>query len=358
MGVSKRLRGYTLSELLISLAVLGVVSLYLTDMLTQQSRTYSVVDSVTEVQQNVRAIASLIEREARATAFMAPEAAAVCGLDAVGASDVLFVTDADALMRQDNDYNIGAPILAGYTGTANNDLLTLGPADLFNPLANPMAPDNAAFYDTNGDNTPDSDFRGGAGLIVVDRSNPDRGSSCGIITNVDLGANQLMVDFRLGGAAPGGMALAALPLGASEDLVAVPAHVYRLFPDPANLTTNLVRDGLLLSQDVEDLQFALFYDTDGDGVVDPGEYQGETAATRYFSNVWDNRNLREIRVSFVARSKMQDLEFGANGLPQGRFQLTENRADPGLPNDQFRRRVYTTTVRPRNVGHRKHLGSS
>ncbi|NIP93861.1 MAG: hypothetical protein GWO24_10565, partial [Akkermansiaceae bacterium] len=43
------------------------------------------------------------------------------------------------------------------------------------------AGDEDLFYDTDANGAVDSDFRPGAGVIVVDIANPDRGAACGII---------------------------------------------------------------------------------------------------------------------------------------------------------------------------------
>ena len=190
MEREKRRSGFTLIELMVSLALLAVVTVYLTEMLTRQSRAYSVVDTVTEVQQNVRAIANLLEREMRVTGLLVPESAAVCGLDSTAASDVLFVTDAEAVrFGSALDYNLGVPVNGGYSGTSNNDLLQLedpsgaglpSPPD---PGGTLLTVDGSATYDLDGDGVNDSDFRQGAGVVVVDRNNPQRGSSCGIITS-------------------------------------------------------------------------------------------------------------------------------------------------------------------------------
>ena len=53
--------GFTIIELMIAMAVLMVVVVYLTEMLTRQSRAYTVVDQVTEAQQNLRAIADTLD---------------------------------------------------------------------------------------------------------------------------------------------------------------------------------------------------------------------------------------------------------------------------------------------------------
>jgi hypothetical protein len=123
--------------------------------------------------------------------------------------------------------------------------------------------DGLPFYDTDGDGVADSDFlesvsplRTG-GVIVTDRADPTRGTACGIVTDVSSGGNTIRVDFTSNGAAPAGTPLAA---GGPGDLVAVPAHVYTV------VNNQLLRDGMVLADSVEDLQFAFFYDLDGDGV--------------------------------------------------------------------------------------------
>jgi prepilin-type N-terminal cleavage/methylation domain-containing protein len=336
-----RQRGFTIIELMIAMAVLLVVVVYLTEMLTRQSRAYAVVDQVTEAQQNLRAIADLLERELRVTGFLVPEGAAVCGVDQTNGSDVLFLSDADALdPANENQLGIGASIVAGFTGTGGNESLTLDDKVL----------DGLAFYDTDGDGAGDSDFlesvnpfRTG-GVIVADRNDPGRGVACGTVTNVNSGSNVISVDFTSNGAAPAGTPLAGA--GGLADLVAVPAHVYTV----AN--NQLLRDGMVLADDVEDLQVAFFYDTDGDGleVGDGSDYPGSATGPIYQSGNWDNSELVEIRVNVVVRTRAQDADVVQDpGMAQGSWQVTENRVDPG-GFDGFRRRVHTAIVRPRNVG--------
>lgn len=331
----RRREGFTLAELLVSLAVLSIVSVYLTNMLTQQNRAYAAVDEVTEVQSNVRAIADLLERDVRETALMAPESAALCVVDNANAPDVLYVTDGDAYdFATENRYDLGAEIVSGTPAAATVGLQL---ADLDT--------DERPFYDTNGDGTVDSDFRPGGAVIVVDRANPGRGAACGAITagGVNLATRTVSVDFSLGHAT-----LAARPPGSpAEELLAVPAHRYWV-----DNNLRLMRDELALSEDVEDLQLAAFLDRDGDGVVDANEYWGSAGGPTFPQASWDNRELREVRVSFVVRSRLPDPT-----LPGAVFQALENRADPGLPPDGFRRRAFTAAVRTRNVGHRWNSGA-
>jgi prepilin-type N-terminal cleavage/methylation domain-containing protein len=320
--LSRRNRGFTLSELMISLAILAVVTVYLTDLFTRQSRAYTVVENVTEVQHNLRAISHLLERELRMTGMLVPEAAAICGVDNTNTADLLYVTDSDALTPGSiND--LGARIVSGFGG-GSGDALTIANAVL----------EGDAFYDTDADGTPDSDFQVGGGVIVVDRSNSAVGSVCGIITNVVVGAGNDRLDV-------------VYPVGATAflgDVVAVPAHVYQV-----NGQNQLLRDGAVLADNVEDFQFAAFYDTNDNETMDDEalEYPGSDTGAVYQAAAWDNSELREVRVTMVARSRLPDPDFSS-----GTFQASENRVSPG-GTDGFRRRAYTTIVRPRNVGQRQ-----
>ncbi len=309
---------FTLLELIVSLAMVGTVTAAVTWMLAHQGRTYQVLDQVTEVQQNIRTIADLMERETRVTAFLVSEAAAFCGQDNANQPDVMFLTDADSLLPGGGE--LGASITGGFVGNTTDQL-----------QVDSVVLDGVPFYDTDGDSVPDSDFRIGAAVIIVEPTNPARGSSCGVVT--DVLANRIDVDYAMGGES----------IGAGGSLVAIPAHYYAI-----NANGQLIRDGMVLSDGAEDLQFALFYDLDDDGdvdvnVEDPGA-AGSNAA--YLSNNWDNTTLLEIRFNVVARTPASDPRWS-----QGQFQATENRA-PVAGTDGFRRRVFTASVRPRNVGQR------
>jgi len=77
--------------------VLAMISVYLTDMLIRQSRAYDVVDQTTEVQQNVRVLADLLDRELRQAGAMVAETGGFCAFDFTTAADVIFLSDVEAL---------------------------------------------------------------------------------------------------------------------------------------------------------------------------------------------------------------------------------------------------------------------
>lgn len=322
--MAARRAGFTLIELLVTLAVMGIAVIYMLEGVTTSNRTYIMLDQVTESQQNLRAVAYLMERDLRHAGMMVPPGAALCGVDDTAGPDVVYVSDSDAIDPQNDMQSYeGARITTALTNvTGSAATLTLATLVL-----EPSPPARPA-YDTDGDGVNDSDFRVGGGVIVYDEKDPARGTVCGRIKAVNLGAASITVD-----------PIAAAPLAGASGavrLVAVPAHEYRI----AN-GDELRRDGLLLAKAVEDLQLAYFFDGDGDGEVDPGEMRGATAADAYDAQGRDVRELRRVRFNLVARTRSEEEGF------TGRFQATENRVAGA--DDGFRRRVYTNTLLPRNM---------
>lgn len=329
----RRNAGFTLVELMVAAAVMVVVMVYLLSSFSSQQRAYSVVDQVVETQQNLRAVADLVEREIRVAGFLVPETAAVCGDDNNSAPDEFFVSDAGPLdPAVVQSARLGAVITGGYNTTSMSQNWTLDPNTV------DLDGDGSFFYDNDANGLNDSDFLRGGGFILVDRANPGRGTACGVVS--DERPNTFSVDFS-SAPIPG-------PTPANEELVVVPAHHYRV-QSPANQPMRLERNGDLLALDVEDFQVSYFFDVDGDGLIDAvnpaNENPGTVAGGLYTASAWDPRDLREVQVSIVARSRLPDPEF------QGEFQATGNRVPPA-GTDGFRRRVHTATVRPRNVGHR------
>jgi len=326
--------GFSLVELMVAVGILGVVVAGVMESFVVQNKAYAVVDQTTETQQNIRALSHLIERDLRMTGFMVPEGGAVCGIDLTNASDTLYVTDYDAIDPDgQGNANLGASITSGYNGAAAT--LTLSLAE--------MTLDDRPFYDNDGDGTPDSDFREGGAVIVMDRANPARGTACGTIVDRPT-ASTVRVDFET-----------ALGV-AGTDPILIPAHRYAVrdplngIDDDANGIVDdstLTRNATPLVVDVDDFQVAFAIDADQDGtLVDDDEYFGNGDANDYDPRNTDHRELREVRFNIVMRSRMDDPSWD-----QGFQQARENRAAVGGA-DGFRRRVLISTVKPRNLGFR------
>jgi prepilin-type N-terminal cleavage/methylation domain-containing protein len=324
-----RRAGFTLLELLISVALLGIVVVYLMQTFTVQHRTYTVVDQTVEAQQNLRALSELLERDLRHAGLMVPATAAVCLVDNTGAPDVLLVSDADAVTLQDDDRepDFGAD-LPLTTTTVSPGAQTLSVASL---AVEPATPALRFDYDTDGDGVNDSDFRPGAGVIVTDQSDPTRGAACGRVRAI--GPTQLAVTILTAGVG-----------GAGAQLTAVPAHLYEV-QSPAAGRFQLLRDGAVIAEDVEDLQVAAVFDVNDNGEAEPGELRGDGVDPDYLASEvgLDESSLHEVRVNLVLRTRLPDPEN-----TQGVFQATENRVAPA-GTDGYRRRLHTARVRLRNL---------
>jgi len=317
--------GFTIIELMIASSIVAIVMVFTMQTFTVNNRTYIKIDSVVDTQQSVRAVSSVLERDLRHAGMMVPEATAVCGIDNDDAPDLLYISDYTATNPENSiGFFDGARIQGAVDDVAGTATLALDTL-----VIEPGIPDPS--YDADGDGVNDSDFNeDGGGVIIVDLMDLDRGSVCGIVTNVDLATNSITVDIKTGG-------LGGTP--ANYALTAVPALEYRI--DSAKL----YRNDLLLSDGIEDLQIVYFLDMNGDNDVDAGELRGDSA-TDYLATTANASFLRAVRLNIVARTRSEDERF-----TQGYFQATENR-DEITVQDGYRRRVHTAIVRMRNVGSR------
>jgi hypothetical protein len=350
--------------MMISVAVLAIITVYMTGMLVQQSRSYEVVDDVAEAQQTERAIGDLLERDALATGMLAVAGGVVSGIDNSGplASDILCVTDADVVGDPTviGQGMLGIRVVAGYvSGTGTEGLLLSTPS--VEQLDNPLEPVVAAYDNTfPQDGVADTDFiftpfSGLAGgVIVTDPNNPAGGSQCGLITLITGAGPVLSVDWTV---TVNGIPLVPAPAGlGAGPKVAIPAHIYFIRPGTLARAPQLMRDGLLLADGVEDLQVAYFHDLDQDGVCDSTEWGGGPCANPvqvaapYAANARNNCLLRALRFNFVVRTANQDANAALDATKaSGSFLQTENAPARGGPLDGFRRRAFSRTVMPRNA---------
>ncbi|HEU4431478.1 MAG TPA: prepilin-type N-terminal cleavage/methylation domain-containing protein, partial [Myxococcota bacterium] len=311
--------GFTLIEMMISAFILALITVYMTSALLQQSRGYEVVDDVAEAQQAERAIGDLLERDVLATGMLVAAGAVIAGVDnatpAGGfATDVLCVTDPGAVQNPtvESNADLGIEVTLGYTGSGT-DTLTLADTTL----------DGAPSYDNSNpaNGSLDSDFyfspgSGQAGGLIITHPDPARGAQCGLIT--DVAGNQVRVSWQINfngqDLVPAGSETPINTLGARP--LAVPAHIYFIRPAAAGRAPQLIRDGLLLADDVEDLQVAYFHDDVGvipNGTCDANEWSGGDCPApgvqgfnAYDSSAKDNCFLRAVRFNLVVRTADQD----------------------------------------------------
>jgi prepilin-type N-terminal cleavage/methylation domain-containing protein len=328
--LNRRNAGFTLVELMVSAAAMAIVIFYTLGTFTVQHQTYTVVDQVSETQQNSRAIANMIERDLRGAGYLIPAPAAVCGFDDTDGPDILVTSDTDAIKQVDQlPPSLQGTDLSVETSTAPGS----GSTSL--SVSTLLMDDAPSYKKDSGSSVLDSDFRVNAGAIVIDLANPQRGVACGRVTAVD--SNSVTVDFD------------TPPLNGSTgtsppDYRVVPAHYYEV--NTATDPPQLERDGLILAKDVEDLQVAWFYDANQDGQATGNEYAGDDDSNTYSTDAVDGNDLREVRFHVVVATRDDDPRNPDNA---GTGQARENRdPDTVSGDDGRRRRVYTSTVRIRN----------
>lgn len=338
-----RQKGYSLIEVLVATAILGVVMFGLVATFTANQKTHVTVDQVTRAQQNLRLVAEIIEKDLRMSGYLVPDHSAVCLGDSQTGPDTLYVSDSDAILSVTQLQAQDSDLLGGEFGALITNVSSGTPVG-----GSEM---NLVLSQRWVDVGNDSDFEVGAGVMVVDRNDPEGRVVCGTITDivpsVGDGAS-LSVDFET----------ASLTFGTASagDIVAIPAHVYRIVV-PAAASGNrhqLRRDGVLMANDVEDMQLALFFDLNDDGVVDPGEFQGDDGSAVgdgipvvHSPSSADGRRLKQVQLNLVMATEREDPD--TDGI-QSQQQTTGNR-DPStlaVP-DRKKRRVYRSTVRLRNV---------
>jgi prepilin-type N-terminal cleavage/methylation domain-containing protein len=329
----RRHQGFSLIEVMVSAALVLIVMIGVTRAFTTQHQTYTVVDQVSEAQQNLRAVSDLIERDVRRAGYMVPGQAAVCGYDQTTGADTLFVSNADAIRtmfdleggNEDLSGNYGAPVsgdISSFDASGNSFDLSV------ERLWVDVAADGA-------------DLKVNEGVIVVNLNDEEMPVACGKIQSI--AGNTLTVDFE--GTSTG-------PIGMGADLVAVPALVYELVVGTGGAPNRLLRSGQLLASDVEDFQLTYFFD-DGDLVVEAGESFGTSGGTAQpweltpLTNRPDFSGLREVGINIVTVTRSDDpnthYQIGAG-------QVTGNRSAASLPSgDGKRRRVSSARVRIRNA---------
>ncbi len=115
---------------------------------------------------------------------------------------------------------------------------------------------------------------------------------------------------------------------------AVPAVVYEI------AAGGLLRNGVPLSSNVDNLQVEFGVDADGDGQFEPAAVPPEFPV--HDLTGWDPSKIRIVRLSVIARGASEDPAFTGTGMPAAGNHIA------GAP-DGFVRRRFTSTVNPRNM---------
>lgn len=294
----RRADGYSVIELMIAIALTAIVTSQLLLVWTSQHQNYIQQERVSETQQDMRLITDVLINDLRMAGFMVPKETAAGSNDG-GASgpDILCVSNPGAL--DETEYEDAterfeaAEVTTTVAGSISSVTLRNTTIDI--------------------DEDGSGDFTLGGGILISDGADVH----CAEITSLSGG----VVGFSP--ATPSTISMSPL------STFAVPALVYRV------TGTTLTRNGMVLSNQVDDLQIEWWVDDDGDAEMEAGEFpihdlDGE-----------DTSKLRLARLYLTARSALPDPTI------DGQRTAAANR-NAGAA-DNFRRRRAIADARLRNA---------
>ncbi|HTO69665.1 MAG TPA: prepilin-type N-terminal cleavage/methylation domain-containing protein [Myxococcota bacterium] len=326
MTRSRSTAGFSLIELMVAVAIMGIVTAQLFIVFANQKRVFQSNDRALDVQESARLTLDLISFDTRMAGFMVPQYTAVSSVDG-GANG----PDRLCLSAQ-GTAGSGGPLIPSRTKRF------LGAVPQAN-IADDHVTINTADLDMDGDGAPD--FQQNAGVIVATETK----TYCARIAGFGpAGGPTTDIQF-----VAGDTPTAIFAGVATTDLRVVPANVYEL-----DGQLNLRRNNLLLASQIEDFEVEFWLDNAGtpNGIEDgntefpvndlnnPDPPGGGIASA--------NDEIRRVRVSVTARTIQQDAANAATGeLEYSRPALANRAADP-TP-DRFRRRSFSASIAPRNI---------
>lgn len=330
--------GFSLIELMVAVAVFGLITAQLLIVFSNQKRVFSSNERALDVQEQARMTLELISFDTRMGGFMVPRYTAVSSVDGgdTGA-DRFCVSDASYF-----DFS-GAPSPldtktmpfdgARVTNLASDHVTVSGlDIDGSAPAVDFLAPSAAGAGN-------------GGGIIIASPTQ----TFCARITRI-AGNDIYFEDHQTDDDVQFGDATVYITAGVTPDLRAVPAQVYEV--DPVAL--ELHRNGLLLASQIEDMQVEYWLDNSGtpNGVQDDdSEFPVNTLNTPDPPGgaiPADMSLVRRVRVSVLARTDREESDTSAHGRLLGGKPALANRLAPP-ETDRFRRRSFSASILPRNL---------
>lgn len=334
-----RREGFTLIEIMVSLAISGIVLAGVYSVYKMQHKSYVVQEQVANMQQSERIALQMIARDIR-----------FAGLGLSCSEGGIILTEdfnGNGVLNGGEDIN-GNGVLntfgngLGYDGSDTIALAyyTFSPdnrnggvaktAENFNTASATFQVDDAAgFSDENGEN-----------LIMIYETNDPCHYAIVKATNVDIPSATITH--------AAGKAIENLPNGAGSGFSSGDRVKRVNTAGEGGIITYAINDSYVLTRsinggtgqpladNIEDMQIAYGFDKDNNGAVEAWVHSpaGE-----------DMSRLREIRATMVARTIRNDPEWKAGARPQ----VEDHNPATTAAEAQYRRRILRSTIKLRNI---------
>ena len=317
-------RGFSLIELLIAVAIFSIISLAGFTVLSSGARNAAMNDETVKILQNVRMAMDLVARDIRMAGYGNPSAPNAVPLTANNCTFILNPTNSS-------------------TGPDSISLITVD--QVIGRLT----------ADAPGGTPTQLTLDSVTGLAVNDVISVD-GIFTSTVNGVDTGAKTVAL------AAPGIQSPMGFNGAANTGTQVVRLACVKYSVD--TVKNQLLRDGVPVADDIEDLQLAYGVDTNGDGIIDDQNGSSSVDCLDLIPNALvqtvantvgcagtggvttvpaDPTTIRMVRISVVGKASKPDPSYTANSAL-----AVEDHNIPAV--SQYRRRVLTRTVSLRDLG--------
>jgi len=331
MRTSHSQAGFSLLELMVAVAVMGVVTAQLFIVMGNQKKVYSSNERAVDAQETARMTLDLISFDTRMGGYMIPTWLAVSSVDGGTKDPDRFCVS--SMFADPGATGSGNPIEALTTRWEGAKLagggLSSNSVQVASLNLNPLQ-DNQ------------DDFATGGGVIIASRAQ----TYCARIQGITPGA-PATIQFATNDATTYITAI-------TPETQVVPANVYEV-----DANNQLLRNNMVLAQGIEDLQAEFWVDGTNDPAtgkpnnLDDGDVEFPVNTLNNPDPpggglVARNDRIRRVRITVLAVSQFEDQADSATGnLSYGRPKVANR--DPGDVFDRFRRRAFSVSIMPRNV---------
>ena len=326
-------QGFTILELLVTVAIMGLLGVAVASSVEGQKRFYNTNERTIEAQEDARLVLDLIKQDTRMAGFMIPPVAAIASADGgAGAPDRLCVSDPtyfDLPTAANPITDVSFQIERYQT---SNGSQVQGVSNVQVQLPSLDIDDVTVI----GGQPATPDFTVGNGIIV---SNGTR-SHCAAV--VSLFQNAPPTPSSVTFFPPPDSGVLADFTSNLTAVRAVPAIIYQVNQVPGVNGNppqfNLTRNGQQMSSTIEDLQVEYWAPTTPAGAPVHDLNDGATGI--------NPATISRVRLTVVSRSTQQDVATSSKN--QGGYLPPLANRVAGPP-DAFQRRIFTATVMPRNI---------